>query len=587
VGRRLRSGQAPDGLVIFPNLRRLGVAWVIVTIPLITWVSTTVRSPDGYIFVLIYLACGAYTTPALLVGAYAVVRVPDDCRAAFRILYAGLVLMWSIGVAMLIGVGTGWTWANVAGLPAVALAGAAQIGGVAMIVRTRSGRRAISVDVVEAAAAVVALTAPVVVLWGPSIWRAEASWFTVPASLILVFTVAGIYWTALLCVRLGPGRRTFEGCALAISVVGTVNVALQIAQGVSGFGLWAPPLVFLNAVTVSMYFLVPLYAPVLLPPGLGLLPPQDQVRGTRMGTVVALGGLGVLLVATAAVAGERPWVVAYALAVVSVLFVLAALRQWAATAETRRLYRQVEIASEERGRLLTEMLERSVDDRRRFARQLHEQAVSAAASFATLAGAGYAPHGYSPLVTEASALVRGELGRHADSLRDLMMAIRPRDGSRQAQARLRTPIAAHFASVYGDGPSPCLTVDVADDLVLDWVTETVVLQIVHEALHNVWRHSNAGAVDVVVSHVDGTVTLRVTDDGVGFDPSAVPEGPGLASMRSSATVVGGSVEIRSGEGEGTTIDARLGDLGGPWPEAPRSTPHPAKRAPTLRLVPSP
>ena len=572
-----------DDLVIFPTLRRLGVAWVIVSVPVITLLSGSVRSPGGYVFVLVYLACGAYTTPALVAGVYALHHSPDEARAAYRVLYAGLVLMWSIGVGMLVGVGTGWTWANVAGLPAVAASGALQILGVAMIVRTRSGKRAMSVDVVEAVAAVVALFAPVIVLWGPSIYRAEHAWFTVPATLTLLFTFAGIYWTALLCVRLGPGRRTFEACALGVAVIGSVNVALQIAQGVSGFTLPAPPLILVNALAVSMYFLIPLYAPALLPPGLGRLPPQDQVRGTRMGTAVTLAGLAVLLAATAAVAGERPWTVAFSLGVASVLFVLAALRQWVATAETRRLYRQVEVASEERGRLLAQMLERSVDDRRRFARQLHEQAVSAAASFATLAGAGYAPTGFSPLVTEASALVRGELGRHADSLRDLMMAIRPRDSARQAQARLVTPIAAHFASVYGDGPSPELTVDVAEDLVLDWVTETVVLQIVHEALHNVWRHSNATAVDIVVSHVDGTVTLRVSDDGVGFDADTMPEAPGLASMRSSATVVGGTVAITSRAGEGTVIDARLGDLGGPWPDPPRPTPPPT-RTPALRLV---
>jgi glucose-6-phosphate-specific signal transduction histidine kinase len=210
------------------------------------------------------------------------------------------------------------------------------------------------------------------------------------------------------------------------------------------------------------------------------------------------------------------------------------------------------------------MLERSVRDRRHFARQLHEQAVSAAASFATLAGAGYEPAGGSPPVTEASLLVRGELGRHADSLRDLMMAIRSPAGDRRSEERLRTPIAVHFASVYGDGLSPHLGVSVDGDLVLDWVTETVVLQIVHEALHNVWRHSDACDVQVTVEpDDDGVVRVRVHDDGEGFDPEAVPEGPGIVSMRASAAVVGGTVTVSSRTGEGTTVEARLGGL---WAE---------------------
>src|SRR5262245_9438512 len=555
---------AQDGrgaLLVFPYVRHLGIAWVCVTVPLVTWAATTVDSAGDYIFVLIYLACGTYTSPALVVGFYTARRA-RECRVAFRLLYAGLVVMWTIGVGMLIGVRTGWHWANVLGLPLVALSGSLKITSLAMLVRSRSGRRALTVDVVEALAAVVALTAPLAVLWGPAVVGAEASWFTVPAALTLVFTVAGIYWAAVLCVRMGPGPRMFGACALALSIAGTVNVALQTAQGVSGFTLPAPPLIFVNALTVSMYFLVPLHAPRLMGPGLGRLPLQAQVRGARLATALPLAGLAALLGATVLVARERPWTVAFALGVVALLCVLAALRQLAAIGETRRLYRQVEVASEERGRLLSQMLERSVHDRRHFARQLHEQAVSAAASFATLAGAGYAPTGGSPPVTEASVLVRGELGRHADSLRDLMMAIRPPDGDRRSEARLRTPIAAHFASVYGDGLSPHLGVSVDGDLVLDWVTETVVLQIVHEALHNVWRHSDACEVHVTLEpDDDGAVRLRVRDDGEGFDPDTVAEGPGIVSMRASAAVVGGTVTVTSRPGEGTTVDARLG---GAW-----------------------
>jgi signal transduction histidine kinase len=588
-GRPVDQGR--DALVVFPYVRHLGVAWVCLTVPLVTWAATTVDSPSDYIFVLIYLACGTYTSPALVVGFYTARRA-RECRAGFRLLYAGLVVMWIIGVGMLVGVRTGWHWANVLGLPLVALSGGLKITGLAMLVRSRSGRRALTVDVVEALAAVVALTAPLAVLWGPAVVGAEAAWFTVPAALTLVFTVAGIYWTAVLCVRMGPGPRMFGICSLALSIAGTVNVALQTAQGVSDFTLPAPPLIFVNALTVSMYFLVPLYAPRLMGPGLGRLPLQAQVRGARLATALPLAGLAALLGATALVADERPWTVAFALGVVALLFVLAALRQLAAIGETRRLYRQVEVASEERGRLLSQMLERSVHDRRHFARQLHEQAVSAAVSFATLAGAGYEPTGGSGMVTEASVLVRGELGRHADSLRDLMMAIRPPDGDRQTDERLRTPIAAHFASVYGDGLSPRLRVEVTGDLVLDWVTETVVLQIVHEALHNVWRHSDACEVQVTIEPDGGAVRLRIRDDGEGFDPEAVPESPGIVSMRASAAVVGGTLTVSSHPGEGTTIDARLGGL---WPEpAPHRTPPavtpsaPRKfRPPSLRLVSDP
>jgi signal transduction histidine kinase len=422
------------------------------------------------------------------------------------------------------------------------------------------------------------------VLWGPAVVQAEHVWFTVPAALTLVFCVAGVYWTTVLCVRLGSDTRPFAVCALVLACVGTVNAGLQTAQGVSGFSLPVPPLIAFNCLTISLYLLVPLYAPQLLPPGLSRLPPQAQVRGARLATVVALAGLGGLLAATALVADERPWSVGFALGVVSLLFVLAAIRQLAAFGETRRLYRQVELASEERGRLLAQMIERAAHDRRRVAGQLHEQAVSAAASFATLAGSGAWPADGSPLAAEASALVRGELGRHADALRHLVLALRSSGDDRPGATRLATPIAAHVASLYGDGPAPDLDVRIAEDLRLDWVTETVVLQIVHQAVRNVWCHSQATSVDIVIRGAGDAVEVRVADDGVGFDPAAVPVGAGIASMRSSVAVVDGTVTVSSSPGEGTSVTARVAGSGEARGHPPGPVPG-AGAPPSLRLVP--
>jgi hypothetical protein len=81
-----------DALVVFPYVRHLGIAWVCLTVPLVTWAATTVDSAKDYIFVLIYLACGTYTSPALVVGFYTAGRA-RECATAFRFLYAGLVVM--------------------------------------------------------------------------------------------------------------------------------------------------------------------------------------------------------------------------------------------------------------------------------------------------------------------------------------------------------------------------------------------------------------------------------------------------------------------------------------------------------------
>jgi signal transduction histidine kinase len=573
-----------------PMLRRLGVLWVCVSLPFITAASAFVHTRDSYLFVLVFMGCGAYTLPALFAARHALRYALDDDRNGFKLLYQGLAAVFVIGWGILIGLLTGWTFLNFLGIPVVVVAGGLHILGLATLVRRRSGYRALSVDLIEAVGSVVAIAAPLFVLWGPAVVEAHDSWFTVPAAVILLFMITGTYWVALLWVRIGPGPRgLFEASAVVSAMVGALNAILQIAQGVSGFTLPAPPLIALCALCASTYLLIPLHVPLMLRRGLDQLPPQAQIRGSWLPTLVPLAGVAALLGATLLVHDERPWAVPFSLGVVSLLVVLAGLRQMEALRETRRLYSRVEEASDERRRLLTQLLERSVNDRRRFAEQLHEQAVVAYASFAALAGAGRT----APVVAEASQLVRGDLGRHADSLRELVLSIRPLEGDARHGPRLLTPIQAYLSTIYGDRTAPALSMRMADELVLDWVVETVLLQIVQEALHNVWRHSGAKSVDIVIEpSVAGTVvqaaTVRITDDGQGFDPVATREGGGIATMRASAAVVDGSFAVESSRGKGTTISARLGpsddpaDLPSPddepdWPSGP----------PTLRLVPRP
>ncbi len=543
-----------------PAVRRLGVPWVALSLPFTTVVAAWADTPRAYVFVLIFFACGAYTLPALVVGWYVVQRVDARDRAHYRWLYAGLASAFVLGVAMLVGLATGWRAGNVGGVPAVVVSALSLTVGIAILVRSRSGNRALSIDVIESVMSTVAVTAPLVVLWWPAVIEAGAAWFTVPCAVIMPFVISGTYWTTVLFVRLGPGRRAFVGCALAFSLLGVVNVGLQAAQGVSGFALPAPPLIAVNAACMSMFLLVPLHAPQRLRPGLDRLPPQAQVRGGSLATWVALAGLIGLLGATAAVSDERPWTVPFALAVTTLLFLLASLRQVAAVRETRRLYRLVGQVSDERRQLLAQVLDRAAHDRRRVADHMHAQALAAHASFVTLSQGDAA---LGPVAADASALVGGALARHARSLRALVAAIRPAGG---AGSRLAVPIEAYLSTVYGDRAAPDLTVEVDDDLTeqanIDWVAETVLLQIVQEALHNVRRHSGAGRVAVSIGVRDASgVVLSIRDDGVGFDPprdgSGEPEGPGLAAMRASAAVLDGHVEVASSPGHGTTVTAWL------------------------------
>jgi signal transduction histidine kinase len=83
-----------------------------------------------------------------------------------------------------------------------------------------------------------------------------------------------------------------------------------------------------------------------------------------------------------------------------------------------------------------------------------------------------------------------------------------------------------------------------------------VLRIVREAVSNAVRHGRATQITISVR---GTrpCTMRVTDNGVGFDVarvSAVSPGFGLVSMRERAQDLGASFRIQSAPGAGTTVD---------------------------------
>lgn len=575
--------------------RWIGVAWVAITVPAIAvlgdrWATT----PDRYIVMLVLSVSFCYTTPALYFGWKVSRNAPRSDGLGFGLMYTSLVGIKLIGLSLLVGVATGWTWGNVVGMPVLAVNGAGFCVGLALLVRPRSGHRSFAIDIVEAAGSIVAVLAPLVVLWGPTIVDARARWFATGAAVTFVFALWGTYWGLLLLVRLGPGRDALDLCSFGLVASGALNAALQTWQGVEGFTLPAPPLLAVHALCASMFLLIPLTVPRLLRPGrLGQLPAQAQVRSALMATLVGIAGLAALLGVTGVVQDERPWAVPFALGAVTVLFVLGALRQLLAGEETRRLYAQVEVAAEQRRRLLGQLLERSLQDRRRFAGQLYEQAMAAYTSFHVLAGAGDATGGHGlrsvsggnrgpraygsrregarsgrqssriahpasgPALAEASARVSGELVRNAESVRGLVLAIKPADDERDLQHRLGLPITAYLDTLYADRPTPRLGVTVAPSVRLDWVAETVLLQVVQEALHNVWAHSGATAVEVSIEPTGTTAALRVHDNGCGFDPATTVERSGLATMRAAVAVIGGSLLVDTRPGGGATITARL------------------------------
>jgi signal transduction histidine kinase len=76
-----------------------------------------------------------------------------------------------------------------------------------------------------------------------------------------------------------------------------------------------------------------------------------------------------------------------------------------------------------------------------------------------------------------------------------------------------------------------------------------------EALANALKHADPRALTVDVAHDDGTLTVRVSDDGRGG--AVVKVGSGLAGLRDRVAAVGGSLSLDSRRGAGTRVEARL------------------------------
>ncbi|GEB12023.1 histidine kinase [Pimelobacter simplex] len=104
------------------------------------------------------------------------------------------------------------------------------------------------------------------------------------------------------------------------------------------------------------------------------------------------------------------------------------------------------------------------------------------------------------------------------------------------------------------GFQPVLRVQGPVDRALVPATGAHVLTTLREALSNVARHARAGSVVVELTASSAWFRLRVSDDGVGFDPATAPRGNGTANLRARAEGLGGHLELSSAPGQGTQLE---------------------------------
>jgi signal transduction histidine kinase len=92
-------------------------------------------------------------------------------------------------------------------------------------------------------------------------------------------------------------------------------------------------------------------------------------------------------------------------------------------------------------------------------------------------------------------------------------------------------------------------------IVLNLLGVAAAYYVVAEALTNVVKYAEAGAVTVRASENEGLLWVEVEDDGVGGARPA--RGSGLAGLADRVEALGGRLEVRSPPGEGTLVRAEI------------------------------
>jgi len=79
-----------------------------------------------------------------------------------------------------------------------------------------------------------------------------------------------------------------------------------------------------------------------------------------------------------------------------------------------------------------------------------------------------------------------------------------------------------------------------------------------EAIQNAGKHAGEDArITVSVEHVDGELRFSVRDDGAGFDPVTAVSGQGFINMGDRLGAFGGTLNVQSEPGAGTTVEGRI------------------------------
>jgi signal transduction histidine kinase len=197
---------------------------------------------------------------------------------------------------------------------------------------------------------------------------------------------------------------------------------------------------------------------------------------------------------------------------------------------------------------LRDSLKAAESERRRWARELHDETLQGLAGLQVLLSSA-GPEADRDTLDQAVALAVGQVQEQIEGLRSLINELRPAALDQFGLQPALVSLLTRMAAVEG--------LDVVSEIELgpqrlDPEIETTIYRIVQEALTNVAKHARADHVRVRLRVGTGAIDVGISDDGRGFDPARPVSGFGLLGMRERAALVGGRIEVTSSDA-GTTL----------------------------------
>ncbi len=233
--------------------------------------------------------------------------------------------------------------------------------------------------------------------------------------------------------------------------------------------------------------------------------------------------------------------------------------QIAVAIENARLYAEVQQKEHLRGILLKKVITAQEEERKRIARDLHDDTSQALTALLYAAEEG----------TDMSDLA--EVKEVLGGMRDL--AVRTLDGVHKLIFDLRPTMLDHLGLVPAlrwfaqSRLEPTgIRVTIQEKSVprrLPAEVETALFRAVQEAITNIARHAAARNMHIAFHLDDEAVTVDVEDDGIGFDMVELALSPdrgrglGLMGMQERVEVLGGEVAITTAPGYGTQVHIRV------------------------------